>query len=332
MSARLEPAESARVCGRAARVLAVALEHERNSDDRGTLASSLSSLEGRFDSPEAAPIYSQAARSLAKVLALETDREVREKLGSALSSMAARMAPAEATRILADALKQGSNPSSLAGLARVLSATLNRIDAAEADRVCEQLIGSLDRDALETIAPKLLPHLNPERAHALAWDLAAKETIAPKLLPHLDPERAHALAWDLASRLCSEPVFDDEALSRMLTDDSREQRTRRVARMAKAGPGPEGMLEAAVRVAAEPFPCRLTTQELVELLKMPTCFRGTRRIVLDHLGNRYSRHFVNHWAFVRFANEQKLGLDFTTPPRRPDDKARSVRPERERKD
>jgi len=41
-------------------------------------------------------------------------------------------------------------------------------------------------------------------------------------------------------------------------------------------------------------------------------------LVLDHLGNRYGRRFVNHWAFVRFAQEQGLELDFTTPPKRPD--------------
>jgi hypothetical protein len=85
-----------------------------------------------------------------------------------------------------------------------------------------------------------------------------------------------------------------------------------------AGPGPLGPIEAAAQIAADPFPCRLTTQELVELLKMPTCFGHARRIVLDHIGNRYHRHFVNHWAFVRFATDQKLGLDFTTPPKRPD--------------
>jgi hypothetical protein len=50
--------------------------------------------------------------------------------------------------------------------------------------------------------------------------------------------------------------------------------------------------------------------------------------VLDHLGHRYGRRFVNHWAFVRFATEQKLGLDFTTPPKRPDPKGspRRMRP------
>jgi hypothetical protein len=48
-------------------------------------------------------------------------------------------------------------------------------------------------------------------------------------------------------------------------------------------------------------------------------------VVLDHLCNRYGRRFVNHWAFVRLATEQKLGLDFTTPPKRPDPKESSER-------
>jgi hypothetical protein len=75
-----------------------------------------------------------------------------------------------------------------------------------------------------------------------------------------------------------------------------------------------------VRFATRPYRCRLTSQELVELLKMPTCFGETRRVVLDHLGNIHRRHFANHWEFVRFVREKNLDLDFTTPPRRPDPK------------
>jgi hypothetical protein len=40
-------------------------------------------------------------------------------------------------------------------------------------------------------------------------------------------------------------------------------------------------------------------------------------LVLKHLGNRYHRVFTNHWAFVRYAKEQRLDLDFTTPPKHP---------------
>ncbi|HEV3261677.1 MAG TPA: hypothetical protein VG013_32810, partial [Gemmataceae bacterium] len=70
--------------------------------------------------------------------------------------------------------------------------------------------------------------------------------------------------------------------------------------------------------AAEPSPCRLSTQQLVELLKMPTCISEVRRIILDHLGNRYRRTFGDQWEFVRFAQVQHLGLDFTSPPQRPE--------------
>ena len=89
-----------------------------------------------------------------------------------------------------------------------------------------------------------------------------------------------------------------------------------------------GVAEASVRVGSRPSPCRLSTQELVELLKMPTCFGKARRIVLDHLGNRCGPRFVNDWAFVRYATEQKLGLDLTTPPRRPERSEKRVRERR----
>jgi hypothetical protein len=72
-----------------------------------------------------------------------------------------------------------------------------------------------------------------------------------------------------------------------------------------------------VRVPCEPLPCRLSTQDLVELLKMPTCYDEARNVVLKHLGNRYGRTFANHWEFVHFAEERHLDLDFTTPPKRP---------------
>ncbi len=72
--------------------------------------------------------------------------------------------------------------------------------------------------------------------------------------------------------------------------------------------------------AGEPLPCRLSTQDLVELLKMPTCVGPVRRVILDQLGNPYGRRFDTHLDFVRYAQEQGLNLDFTTPPQRPDRK------------
>jgi hypothetical protein len=62
----------------------------------------------------------------------------------------------------------------------------------------------------------------------------------------------------------------------------------------------------------EPFPA----ETLVELLKHPLCVGQAPRIVLDQLGRHYGRRFENQWDFVHFAEEQKLGLDFTSPVQR----------------
>ena len=43
-------------------------------------------------------------------------------------------------------------------------------------------------------------------------------------------------------------------------------------------------------------------------------FGPCRRMVLDHLGNRFQRRFADQWEFVRFATEQRLFLNFTDPP------------------
>jgi hypothetical protein len=78
------------------------------------------------------------------------------------------------------------------------------------------------------------------------------------------------------------------------------------------------LIPAALVLALEPPPCRLSTPQLVELLKDPLCVDQARRVVLEQLERRYRRTFANHWEFVRFAQQQNLGLDFTTPPRRPE--------------
>jgi hypothetical protein len=54
---------------------------------------------------------------------------------------------------------------------------------------------------------------------------------------------------------------------------------------------------------------------LVELLKRPTCVGRARRVILDQLESHYQHPFADHWAFVRYAEEQKLDLDLTTPPK-----------------
>jgi hypothetical protein len=48
---------------------------------------------------------------------------------------------------------------------------------------------------------------------------------------------------------------------------------------------------------------------------MPTCFGPARRVVLDYFEHIHHPRFLNHWAFVRFAEENHLDLDLKSPPK-----------------
>jgi len=124
------------------------------------------------------------------------------------------------------------------------------------------------------------------------------------LLPHLHAAKVKNLAREQALLLCAKNGIDANLLVSILADAGRP----------KPGPQPSDTTTGGQKPPSKSLPCRLTTQELVDLLKMPTCFDKARRVVLDHLGSIHGRRFANHWEFVRFAREKGLQLDLTTPP------------------
>jgi hypothetical protein len=187
------------------------------------------------------------------------------------------MEPAAAARMLMQALEKETDGDSRQTLAVELAAVASRLNQADAIDLCERAIRKL-QSSLEQ-APN-------------------EERIAPS-----------TYAYD--RRYTLDPF---------LTNTSRSEVNVRAAAVATAvGWSVQGCVPPlpALPVASEPLPCCLATQDLVELLKMPTCFGGARQVVLAHLGNRYGRRFANHWEFVRFAKEQQLDLEFTTLPKRP---------------
>jgi len=251
------------------------------------------------------------AKTLAEALGRETDATARFYLASALSGVVGRMDPTEAARIcaqaaktLAEALGHETNNTARSFLASALSEVAGRMDPAEAARVC----GSVMSLSVQQLVEKTPP-----------GGPSDDDKVVPGLLRYLDPARAKALTREVVMGLGSKRNLNERGLWAILDDSSMAEISRRAGLMAMTiGQAASGQFAWAGALAAKPFPCRLTTQELVDLLKMPTCFGQARRVVLDHLGNRYGRRFDNHWAFVRFAREQGLELDFTTPPMRPD--------------
>jgi hypothetical protein len=152
-----------------------------------------------------------------------------------------------------------------------------------------------------------------------------------RLVQFLDTEAATRSAQVMASHITGDTqlniyyaFYNDEIttdpLNCLLSSATPSHiRQRSVAVVAVAAAASGGLTAAlpALPVAAEPIPCRLPTQDLVEMLKYPTCVGPARRVILNHLGNRYGRRFDTHWQFVRYAQDAGLNLDFTTPPKRP---------------
>jgi hypothetical protein len=195
--------------------------------------------------------------------------------------------------VLSQALQKQKDAEVRHALAEELAVVADSLEPAEATRVC-------------AAAVKTLPG----------------SQVPASLIQRLDPEQAALISRKQAASLCSQSsaCLSAPNLDAWLTRASRTEVRRRPTAVATglglAGMGPLATL-LPLSAAGKPFPCRLATQDLVDLLKMPTCFGEARQVVLKHLGNRYGRGFANHWEFVRFAREQHLDLDFTTPPRRP---------------
>jgi hypothetical protein len=244
------------------------------------------------------------------------------QLSEGLAVVAGKLEPVEAARLLTQALAQEKNVFARWPLTKGLAAVAGRLEPAEAARICIEVarseIHGLDRGIDEATQPEdvervsiLLQPLDSEAASHAAG-VFARCIVSQSDLYY----RENGMGLEHAIRA-------EELLERFLTHSPRSQvRQRAIALAVAIGTTQSDPLAslASLQAAAEPLPCRFTTQELVELLKMPTCVGEVRRVILYQLGNRYGRRFDTHWDFVRFAQEKGLNLDFTTPPKRPDRK------------
>jgi len=319
LAARLDAAAAAKVCGPAAKVLAESLEHETDANARHYLAAGLTSLATRLDAADAAKMCGPAAKVLAEALEHATDANARVNLAAGLTSLAARLDAAEAARVcgpaakvLADALEHAPDAGARNALAKVLTSLAARLDAAEAAKVCR----------------KSLRIFLAARESTFRQDEALSEYDSMDgLLTYVESGIGHVMARGLIGAYCAwkgqhfspfehTPTFLISIICDRSPTRQHERATRSAVAMALM-PGSGGVLAAAA-IAAEPYPCRLTTQELVELLKMPTCYGQYSRVVLDQLGNIHGRRFASRGEFIRFARETGLDLDLTTPPTRPD--------------
>jgi hypothetical protein len=153
----------------------------------------------------------------------------------------------------------------------------------------------------------LAQQLGPEEAAAVTretLELMARTT---------DPWQPDSLPSELEGS--SLPMV----LAALLVDEKPGNRTSRVqllvATIGSAGipPSPAAGLSTLAE-PARPLPGRFTEQQLVDLLKMPTCRSEARELIVRELGHQCGRPFANMWDFVDWAQKNRPDLDLTWPP------------------
>jgi hypothetical protein len=308
VATRLEPREAERQCAEAIATLTQALKQKTTDPNVPLLlGNGLLAVVARLEPSEAATIVTQ-------VLIDTKDPRVPDVMARGLSALAARMAPRDAVAMLTQATTRTNNPNARAVLALGLSSATARLE--EPASISAQVA---------TLTQAMTRTTDPGTLSSLARDLAA---VAARLEPRQDAHLVAEVAttFTRAMTRTNDPIALTvlaQSLSEVLGDTPRLRRALMVVATVGFRNDSHGLLGALtlLRPAAEPTPRRLTSvlegrlsdQELVDLLKGPLCVGLARRAVLDVLGAHHQRVFVDQWDFVRFAQEKKLGLDFTSP-------------------
>jgi hypothetical protein len=276
-----------------------------------TLAKALSVVAGRMEPRDAGG----TATTLAQTMAQTTDAFALLWLAEGLSAVAARMEPEDAAQVcaqaaatLTQAMARTTNAHALAPLAEALSAVFACMGSKDAAPLRARAAATLTQAmAKTTTAGPLVP--------LLPWDPSGGfSLIGPK-------DASAALTQAMAQLTDDKGVLFAQDLSVVVGGADPPELSRRSAAVLGAlgplaGNGQPAVAAVTLSPALEPLPCCLPTRDLVELLKQPTCVGPARRGILDQLERRYHTQFADQWAFVRFAQDQGLDLDFTSPPKR----------------
>jgi hypothetical protein len=327
VAAHLGPKDAAQV----ARALSQAMTKITDARDLHALyelSQGLMAVAARLEPQGAARHRVQVASTVTRAMIKTPDPFTLNRLAQVLSAASVSLAPEEAAQqwaqaasALSQAMTKTSDPRTLRELAQGLSTVAARLGPKEARQHCARAASTLASTLTLALTKRFPMPTPPDALRDLAQGLSA---VAAHLEPQEAAQAASALTLTLAIGGHGYPLRDlrelAQALSATLTRDPRSLPVRAAGLVASVGANCHQPLLAptALLPSQAALPCRLSTQDLTDLLKHPFCVDQARRVVLEQLERRYHRTFADHWEFVRFAQQQNLGLDFATPPQRPE--------------
>jgi hypothetical protein len=166
-----------------------------------------------------------------------------------------------------------------------LAALVRQMEPREATTVCSQAVAFISQALRRTTRADVLRELS-------SGLLAIAEVMEPK---------------DACGACAQVAIILNQILIQTAEFSGRRTLTDSLSALLKAAATPRA-LDQAVRSQVD--------QHLVDLLKQPLMVGVSRRLILDQLEKRHGRRFADHWEFIRFAEENSLGLDCTSLPRR----------------
>jgi serine/threonine protein kinase len=305
-AARLEGREAAALCKEAATTLKRALTQTTDPLMLSLLAHGLAEVTERLEPKEASALCKEPAMMLTQAMSSPTTPVLLQSLVSSLSFLASRLGPEDArdtATTLIQAMTRTTDLSVLQPFGQTLAALAKRMEPREA---ATMVIQAMSRTKEPIVLQQLAPTLNQVAARmepreaAMMLEQAMSRTTGFTAF--------HQLGESMATALRREPL------------NHRQQVIRSVrALFATDMTSPLGVCAAAVmQPALAPPPPPLPSQHLVDLLKGPFCTGQERALVLEQLARHYQRLFADQWDFVRFAQEQKLALDLTSPAKSPE--------------
>lgn len=331
LSQKLKPEEAEQWRVQASEIILALMNPASPPDTQQNLVEGLVALLDPEHSPRLTAMAGRAAEILSESIRRRRARiPADDAMVAQLALVARRMKPEDGAATLLKTYAKAGIPNGRRMVMKSLMEIADRMRPADRDKIVQSAAGILRRE----IRSLSLDPQNPQGPVPVP-DLELVQIVAARM----EPKESAALCYLTAScwtqALTQDPQLrwlrapqkgDKDRFRQFLASVDRTTRDRRAIPVAHTlgaltAPTLAPIASVALAPAMEKLPCRLETQQLLELLKQPTCLGHPRHVVLRYLGEKHQGWFHNRWYFERHAKqtgiEKELHLDFLTPPQRP---------------
>jgi hypothetical protein len=299
-----------------ARVLINILTKDTHTVSTYYLTTGLRGVVIRLEPEKAAEYISAAAHALIVALTRATTLQAQANLALGLGALAPRLSPSDAAaaaRAIIDVLASTTSQSWRSTIEYSLVEVASRLEPGDAATLANALTDALTKTTNPDEVMPLVRRLRAVGPRLGQEEFARQASVAARALTDAlakATDQSTQVAVGQQLRTLSAPLGPTEIARQYVLA------TRAIGEMLSP-PTSLSALAALSQASKKPLQSWFTTQQLVDLLKMPTCVGPVRTAILDLLGRRYERTFTDQWKFIDYAEKYLPDIDLKSPPKRP---------------